>query len=149
MGRVRDRIPFLKIKARVFCQATESRPRVEQALRHVIGDASLMEDRAEGYHGNPITILSGEVSKAGEMRKVIDRLGGREKMREEILPSIEERVDDNGLLHLRLSKQAAYLGETKLVHGKSPGGIIHLEFKVRAYPASLDNMLRAVRDWLE
>jgi len=136
------KVPFHYVDLRAFCYETESEARVEQALRTFLPDEFELErTTSEGYHGDRIVILSARVERADDVRHVFAQLGELRDL-ERVRDEIEDRVDDNCSLFLRLDKQAAYRGEPALGEG------ITLRAKVEAYPAKKHIAVETVRDWL-
>lgn len=137
------RVPFHYIDLRTFCYATEDEKRVEDALRTFLPDEFEI-DRVEneGHHGDRIVVLSARVDTADEMRYVLDRLGELDRL-DEVVDELDDRVDDNTSLFLRLDKQAAFRGEPR----RGPG--ITLRAKVEAYPAKKEAAVENAEEALE
>ncbi|UPV74262.1 RNA-binding protein [Halorussus limi] len=122
-------VPFHYIDLRAFCYATEDDKRVEQALRTYLPDEfEIQRAKSEGHHGDRILVLSARVENADEMRHVLSKVA---ELPDDagLLDELDERVDENCSLFLRLDKQAAYRGEAELGEG------ITFRAKVEAYPA--------------
>ncbi|TKX85147.1 RNA-binding protein, partial [Halorubrum sp. SS5] len=111
------KVPFHYVDLRAFSYATEDVKRVEQALRSLLPE-DVELDRVEnvGHHGDRIVVLSARVERADEMRHVLDRLSELEDL-DRVLDELDERVDDNCALFLRLDKQAAFRGDVRLGPG--------------------------------
>ncbi|WP_137287484.1 RNA-binding protein [Halorussus salinisoli] len=122
-------VPFHYIDLRAFCYATEDDKRVEQALRTYLPDEFEIERAtSEGHHGDRILVLSARVENADEMRQVLSKVAELPDSAD-LLDELDQRVDENCSLFLRLDKQAAYRGEAELGEG------ITFRAKVEAYPA--------------
>jgi len=122
-------VPFHYVDLRAFCYATEDEKRVESALRTVLPEGvELDREESEGYHGDRILVLSARIGNADGVRHVLDRLADLPDA-EGLLDELDERVDENCSLFLRLDKQAAFRGEIRR------GAGITLRAKVEAYPA--------------
>ena len=135
-------VPFHYIDLRAFSYATEDEKRVEQALRSFLPeDAEL--DRVEnvGHHGDRIVVLSARIERADGMRHVLDRIAELDDL-DRVLDELDQRVDDNCALFMRLDKQAAFRGEVRL----GPG--ITLRTKVEAYPAKKEAAVENARETL-
>lgn len=121
-------VPFHYIDLRAFCYATEDDARVERALRTFLPEEfDLDRIENEGFHGDRIVVLSARAENADDVRHVLDRLA--EIDLEGVRDELDERVDENCSLFLRLDKQAAYGGSVER------GAGIELRAKVEAYPA--------------
>jgi hypothetical protein len=136
-------VPFHYVDLRTFCYATEDEKRVEQALRAFLPE-DYEVDRAEstGHHGDRIVVFSARVENADDVRHVLRRLSELERI-DEVMDELDERVDDNCALFLRLDKQAAFRDEIRLGEG------ITLRAKVEAYPAKHDAAVENAREALE
>ncbi|MFC7080171.1 RNA-binding protein [Halorussus caseinilyticus] len=135
-------VPFHYIDLRAFCYATEDDKRVEQALRTYLPDEFEIERAtSEGHHGDRILVLSARVENADEMRRVLSRVAELPDA-DGLLDELDQRVDDNCSLFLRLDKQAAYRGEAELGEG------ITFRAKVEAYPAKKDAAVENAREAL-
>ena len=119
------KVPFHYVDLRAFSYATEDVKRVENV----------------GHHGDRIVVLSARVERADEMRHVLDRLAELEDL-DRVLDELDERVDDNCALFLRLDKQAAFRGDVRL----GPG--ITVRTKVEAYPAKKEKAVANARETL-
>ncbi|WP_017342880.1 RNA-binding protein [Halorubrum sp. T3] len=136
------KVPFHYVDLRAFSYATEDVKRVEQALYSLLPE-DVELDRVEnvGHHGDRIVVLSARVERADEMRHVLDRLSELEDL-DRVLDELDERVDDNCALFLRLDKQAAFRDEVRL----GPG--VTVRTKVEAYPAKKEKAVANARETL-
>ncbi|RLM52056.1 MULTISPECIES: RNA-binding protein [unclassified Halorubrum] len=136
------KVPFHYVDLRAFSYATEDVKRVEQALRSLLPE-DVELDRVEnaGHHGDRIVVLSARVERADEMRHVLDRLSELEDL-DRVLDELDERVDDNCALFLRVDKQAAFRGDVRL----GPG--VTVRTKVEAYPAKKEKAVANARETL-
>lgn len=136
------KVPFHYVDLRAFSYATEDEKRVEQALYTFLPD-DVELDRVEnaGHYGDRIVVLSARVETADEMRHVLDALADLDEI-DRVIGELDERVDDNCALFVRLDKQAAFRGEVRL----GPG--ITLRTKVEAYPAKKEHAVENARETL-
>ena len=135
-------VPFHYIDLRAFCYATEDDKRVEQALRtYLPEDFEVERATSEGHHGDRILVISTRVENADEMRHVLSKVAELPDA-EGLVDELDERVDDNCSLFLRLDKQSAYRGEAELGEG------ITLRAKVEAYPAQKEAAVENAREAL-
>ncbi len=137
--------PFVSLRSRCFCQATEDEERVRKALFSIVGELAVQREVTQGYHGNPLTILRVSATRKRDILPISKFLW---EGRKELLTNVEERLDDTRYFHVRLSKQAAFDGEMRMVGRTCPGGVVDISLKVEAYPASRENALKALRVWL-
>jgi len=136
-------VPFHYIDLRTFCYATEDEKRVEGALRTFLPeDFEIQRATSEGHHGDRIAVLSTRVERADEMRHVLDRLSDLDTA-SQLAAELDDRVDENCSLFLRLDKQAAFNGDVRLGEG------LTVRAKVEAYPATKEAAVENAREALE
>ena len=136
-------VPFHYVDLRAFCYATEDEKRVAGALRAFLPEEVEIERAtSEGHHGDRIVVLSARVERADEMRHVLDRLSDLDTA-QQLADELDERVDDNCSLFLRLDKQAAFGGDVRLGDG------LTVRAKVEAYPATKEKAVENAREALE
>ena len=135
------------VEARVFVHATENRDKVLAALRNVIGNARIEEDVLEGYFGNPIDVITAVVEGQQAEEVVLRILSGlSEADRAFLLATLEERIDRNGSLHIRLDKQKAYLGKFAISDSDDVIKLqIRLKLKGREDLAELERLIKGER----
>ena len=127
---------FHYLRYRAFAHETEDRERVRKAVLHAAHAekaVALDETEVEGSHKNRILILEAEVTGAPAAKRMFAGLArddpdGFARLRTE-LPS---RLDEHHSFYLRLDKQEAYLGRTKLARDEDA---IVVRGKVRTFGA--------------
>ncbi len=135
---------FHSVELRAYVHATEDEARVEQAVRAVWPGAIVKTVGLEGHHGNPLAMMMCRI----EGREAVDafwRHLGQAGALPSILEDLEERVDDDAVLHFRVDKQRAFGGTIELTRH---GDVIAVRAKVIAHPAKKSTAVRAVRDYL-
>jgi hypothetical protein len=136
-------VPFHYVDLRTFCYATEDEKRVEAALRTFLPEEYEIERVTNtGFHGDRIVVLSARVENADDVRHVLSKVAELPDI-ERVLDELDDRVDDNCSLFLRLDKQAAFGGEARLGQG------LTLRAKVEAYPAKHEAAVENAREALE
>jgi RNA binding exosome subunit len=114
---------------------------VVQALDVAVAAGETDRQTAEGESGNPIVILTRRIEGAANVRAVWARwseAGLVDAFRE----SVESRVDDEGVLHLRIDKQKAFQGMLSLA---PEADTIDVQVKLKAYPAKPEEIRRVAR----
>ena len=129
---------------RAFAHATEKEEKVRTALSFASGIESIESIEAEGHHGNPITVLTASLNRAKEIREFFLRFD--EEGREALLRTIEDRIDDDCNLYLRVDKQDALIGELRVVQGED---VISVRGKVESYPKRRERAVENMRKFLE
>ncbi|QZP38589.1 RNA-binding protein [Halobaculum magnesiiphilum] len=136
-------VPFHYVDLRAFCYATEDEKRVEDALRTFLPDEFEIDRVVNaGHHGDRIVVVSARVERADDVRHVLSKLSDLAEW-DRVLAELDERVDDNNSLFLRLDKQAAFKGSAEL----GPG--ITFRAKVEAYPAKHETAVKNARETFE
>ncbi len=135
---------ILNVHFRVFCHATEDEAKVVQALKFTSGSDERTREVTEGYHGNPIVILEVFVKEKRRSKEFFSRLSVDDL--QEIVGSLDKRMDDDCNLYLRLDKQEAYLGNLKMT---TSDDAIAVRAKVESYPKKLENAKKSAIEFLE
>lgn len=115
----------------MHCHATEDETRVLAALDAACPDGPPTREALEGHFGNPIVRLTRRVEAPGAIRTTWERWRAA-GVQDAIAKDVDGRVDDEGILHLRLDKQAAYRGTMSLAREEDA---IDLRVRLKAYPA--------------
>ena len=110
-----------EVEVSAFTHATEDEDKVEEAMKNLLPEENrdlwLTRKTLKGYHGDPITIVTGKIrtkkGATGVLRRVVQELSSLDQQR--LLDELEERLDGGGNFHIRLDKQNAYLGKVRLL----------------------------------
>ncbi|MCL2032657.1 MAG: exosome protein [Methanomassiliicoccaceae archaeon] len=121
---------FHWLRVKVFCYATENEELIGEAMAELIGTDEIECDTADSEHGNKILILSCELLKQREFVPLFQRLG--KELCGELRDSLEERIDDDCVLYLRLDKQELVQGRYAAAHH---GDVLSLTGKIVSHPA--------------
>ncbi len=132
---MKGKIEWIKVSAVVH--STEDREKVGEAIATLFPfEFEILVSKAKGHYGNPMEYLEVEITRSSEIKKFwkhfLDLLGDQ---KEELLRSVEERIDGQNVLHIRIDKQKAYLGEVRLAEC---GDAIAVKVKLVTYPARKD-----------
>ncbi len=139
---MKGKIEWIKVSAVVH--STEDREKVGEAISTLFPfEFEIFVSKAKGHYGNPIEYLEVELTKSGEIKKFWKHLMENLADRDQLVESIEERIDGQNVLHIRVDKQKAYLGEIKLSDG---GDSIAVKVKLVTYPAKRDAIVEFARD---
>jgi RNA binding exosome subunit len=121
------------IRFRVFIYSYEDENEVLESLKNVLNDIEFNKEIAEGIDEKPIIILSGRINKKKNLKNFINNLKTDENFNlKDFLSKLDKKIDKNGNLFIRLSKESAKNGEFKIING---GDSIHLKIKIAAYPS--------------
>ncbi|MCS7135516.1 MAG: RNA-binding domain-containing protein [Nitrososphaerota archaeon] len=121
----------LGVTARVICHATEDEKKVLKALENVLGSVEggkLRREQLIGHYGDPIVLLTLELSDGDKARAVLEKLKKGLSVVEKLtlVSDAYEEKGQEGILYVRLDKQGAYLGSLRL----SERDAIRLEFRI-------------------
>ena len=126
------KLPVHWIEARAYCHATEDEARVAQALDAACPAGDTERESLEGHFGNPLVRLTRRVEEAKTIRSVWERWTTAAGLLEDIARDVESRLDDDGILHFRIDKQAAHLEKLVLAQDADT---IDVRLKLMAFPA--------------
>jgi RNA binding exosome subunit len=129
---------------RTLVHATESEEKVFEAMRSATSLEELSRTEVQGHHGNAIVILEGEIKRSREIDGFFKRMDG--KALEEIIKSLDQRVDDDCHIYFRLDKQEAYQGRITLAEHED---FIQVRGTIRSYPKNRDSAISSFRKYLE
>lgn len=112
------------LRARCFVHATEDEDRVRTALLWSIAQADEPKARAKvhrsaakGHYGQDIVVLEATLKREAEVEEALGRLRADPDVRAQIEDTLLRRLDEDDVLHVRLDKQAAVTGQTRLNEG--------------------------------
>ncbi|WP_202319278.1 RNA-binding domain-containing protein [Archaeoglobus neptunius] len=140
---MKGRIEWIKISAVVH--STEDRNKVGEAIATLFPfEFEIAVSKAKGHYGNPIEYLEVELSRNREIKifwnHFLDLLGEQVK---EVIETVEDRVDEQNVLHIRIDKQKAYLGEVVLSQRGDP---IAVKVKLVTFPAKRENVIQLAKE---
>ena len=125
---------FGRITLRTFRRGTEEGEKVSKALMFAAGTEKpeeLIITELEGYGGAPLEMMEIGILRQQAIKRFWNSMP--ERVIGEILETLDKRLDDGQVLHFRLDKEKAYMGEISLA---SRGAVISVDAKVLSYPAS-------------
>ncbi|AEA47056.1 RNA-binding domain-containing protein [Archaeoglobus veneficus] len=126
---------------------TEDMEKVGEAISTLFPfEFEIVVSEAKGHYGNPMKFLEVEIAKKREIKEfwnyLMELIG---EQREYLLNTIDEKLDEQNVLHIRIDKQKAYLGEIELGGRDS----IVVKAKIVTYPARRDKALEAAKELIE
>ncbi len=131
--------PFVEqLEARVYSRVTELPIRVRESLLNIFPEdireyVVISEESVEGYQGIPILVITGTLSSKKQTEQAVTHLfqqlssGDLDYLQK----SLDQRIDDDCTLFLRIDKQAAYL---KRVEMTVNADVIQLQISIRNWP---------------
>src|SRR3989454_2654390 len=135
-------LPIRRIEARTYCHATEEEERVATALAFAVPEGVASREQLEGHFGNPLVRLTRRVEKRPAIRAVWSHWAAA-GVPSAIARDIEARLDEDGVLHFRFDKQAAFRERLELAGDSDP---IDIRLKLIAYPAKPADDRQSARD---
>ena len=113
---------------------------IADALAWLIGDEEEVEiDRSTSYHGPELTLITATTSNKRKAMHSFARLG--KKNLEVLTSELEQRMDDENMLHFRLWLNSLINGDVKLV-SESGTGTVKGQAKFEIYAGSPTNEQR-------
>lgn len=146
MADARLRYHWLRLRA--VAHPTEDAAKVEAALRFASGldeaafAAARKDTPMDTHHGLTLHVLEATVDRSRGIRDVLERVFALPGALERLRATAEARVDDDGILYLRLDKQAAAQGRLELMDGEDA---VQVRLKLETYPATREAALAAVQ----
>lgn len=132
------------IRFRLFVYEWEKQEDLTQAIFNILLEAEIIVEEAEGITGDKILILSGTINKKKYTKEFFNNLLALDKDQLNKLDNdFERKIDDNGNLFLRFSKEDALNEKWTIVDS---GDTLHLKVKIAAYPARKEIAINKVRD---
>jgi len=139
---MKGKIEWIKVSAVVH--STESREKVSQAIATLFPfEFEIQVSRASGHYGNPLEFLEVELKKSSEIKSFWKNfIKLLEDQKEILLNTLDERLDAQNILHIRIDKQKAYLGKIEL----SSADPIAVKVKLVVYPAKREKALEFAKE---
>ncbi len=135
---------FLWIDVRAFCHPTEQEDRVRKAIETVAAGAAIRADQVESHFGPPLIVLTARID-ASEAKKAFWRPLKGAKVIDRLIETMKDRVDDDCVLHIRLDKQRAFLGDLALADHDD---VLSVRAKVTSFPAKRNEAARRAKAYL-
>ncbi len=136
-------VAFHWIRVQTFVYATEDRELIEETMCNLVDPEAMSEDISEGEHGNETIIIEARYTKQREFADLFSKLP--QEIIDYILGDIDNRVDEDCILYLRLDKQKAVQGIYEVAHH---GDVIAITGKIQAHPAKPDVAKKVLREFL-
>lgn len=135
------------IRFREFVYENEDLDELKQAILNIFPDAEIEVEEAEGMTENRILILTGVVDKKRHTKEFFNKLLELDReVLDKLVDDLDRKVDENGNLFLRLSKEDAIDEKMTIIDS---GDAIHLKIKIAAYPAKKDIAIQKVREAID
>src|SRR2546428_3641173 len=114
-----SKLRIRRIEARTYCHGTEAEEGVATALLFAVPEGETSGEPLEGHFGNSLVRLTRRVEKRPGIRAVWERWSAA-GVPTAIAHDVEARMDQDGVLHFRLDKQAAYQQRLELAKDSDP-----------------------------
>ena len=138
---------FHWVKVKAVCYATEDEDLIHDVMIQLTGtdDEECFDiDISEGLHGNPITVIDANLTHSKEFDRLFSNLG--KEVLEQLLPELNDRIDDDDTFYMRIDKQKAVQGTYELSHS---GDVISITGKVAAHPAKKDIAVKVMEGFIQ
>ncbi|MDX1813829.1 MAG: RNA-binding domain-containing protein [Candidatus Bathyarchaeia archaeon] len=116
-----SQLPVAYVDVRFCAHATEDLNKVMDAVQNILPseyleDITFNKSILEGHYGNPITFFETRIKDKKTIKALIEQLAANLSILDkEELKRIMCHCIEKGSLYIRLDKQAAFKGKTKLV----------------------------------
>jgi len=119
---------------RVHASAVDDVSLIEQGLRWLTGEGCEVNmEKGKSWHGSEQTIIEASISGRKASAYSLSRLGG-EGLRNLLENGISNRLDEDKVLHIRISLAELVCGEVTIVSDDSSEATAKGRFKVESYP---------------
>tara|TARA_Y100000588_G_C14176878_1_gene891788 strand:+ start:849 stop:1334 length:486 start_codon:yes stop_codon:yes gene_type:complete len=122
---------------------------ISKALIWLIGDEKFIEiEKTQSFHGSSMYIIRANVDKKSSARKSFPRIGS--KSIEQLRNSLNDRIDDENWLHLRLDLDELVCGRIVLVESRDKVEFVKGRIKLEIYPNEIkEDVARRLFDGAE
>ena len=110
---------------------------------NAIGEVELVASQTQGHHGNEILVIETHAKGGRQAELLFGKLSSSDL--NEMIDTIDDRMDESCNLFIRIDKQRAFDGEVVLTRGDD---VIAIRIKVAAYPAKKEAAARRAKDLL-
>ncbi|MEM3341946.1 MAG: RNA-binding domain-containing protein [Thermoplasmata archaeon] len=133
------------IEYRAICHATEDIDAVKKAVENAGCTGEHQISYLSGLHQNRIVVISGRIEKQKEVKALLSNLESHGIMKA-IENQIEDRLDDDCVLHIRLSKQDAFNNKIVLA---GEADCIQISMHIWVHPARKEKAMSELRKYYE
>ena len=88
-------------------------------------------DMTTSYHGPRVAMLSTQIKKNKQIESFVEKL---QPHHAKILSELDARLDENNVIHLRLSLESAIGQMVKLISSNDSAPVIKIRIKLAVYP---------------
>lgn len=125
---------FHGVSWRIHCSCVDDINLIEQAMQNLSDTKSeIIREKSKSYHGAPQFIVEMKITNKKSAKLSFLKLG--EGVLEEIVSNgLKSQIDDDKVLHVRLSLSALVSGEYRLAQGPERKNAVKGRFKIESYP---------------
>lgn len=128
-------LPIHSLQWRTVASAVDEVEVFNQGLAWLTGNSeSVVVEKTTSFFGSPLHLVSARLDRRGDARKAVARLG--EETLTRIMNSIEERLDDENCIHLRLRLDALLAAKIELAEA-GEDRCLKGRIKLRVYPGDV------------
>jgi RNA binding exosome subunit len=141
-----SQLPVAYVDIRFCAHATEDVDKVVMAVQNVlpsdhVEDITFTRSKLEGHYGNPITFFETRIKDKETVRALVENLSANlSSLDKDELGRTIERCVEKGNLYLRLDKQAAVKGKTKLVTSDP------IRIRIRFRKSKIEDVIQICRE---
>ena len=135
---------FHWLRIQVFCYATENEDLIHDTMVELLDNDEFDVEVCDSEHGNRMIILQQELKKQKEFVALFSKFP--KKLIDAVIDDIENRIDNDCVIYLRLNKQKAVQGEYAIAHH---GDVISVTGKVVSHPARKEIAVANLTEFLK
>lgn len=135
-----------RVEITAFCHPTEDMKKVKRAFS-TISPIEPIISRTHTHFDSDMYILNSVLTRKGDISKFVEIIKSMSKGdRNELLNTLDSRVDENGNLYVRFDKFAALNGDIKLGDNTEP---VSVTIKFVSYPFDANKIIHEMKELLE
>ncbi|MBT4059903.1 MAG: hypothetical protein HOE69_06325 [Euryarchaeota archaeon] len=128
-------LPIHRLEWSVHASSVANIEAIADAMSWLIGDDELVDiEMTKSFHTSPMYIITAFATKKSEARVAITRLGP--VILTEVADSLEDRIDDENWLHLRIKLVDLVTGNLTLVSPHENVECVKGRMKLEIYPGN-------------
>lgn len=129
-------LPIHRLEWTVHASGVSDIDIIADSLSWLIGNEEFVDvEKTQSYHNTPMYIIHAEVKKKSDARRSLPRLG--KSLLSELSKSIEDRIDEENWLHLRLKLDDLVCGKPTLTSPHDPCESVKGRMKLEVYPGDV------------
>jgi len=119
---------------RIHCSAVDDLEIIEAAMKQLsLVKSEVTREKSKSYHGAPQIILEMRINNKKAAKQSLLLLG-KQVLDQLIENGLESKIDEDKVLHVRLSLAALVTGKFRLAEGFESKSAVKGRYKIESYP---------------